>query len=253
MKPITNILLVAALACYIFLPFHEISFQGTQSGFFYTAGLITQDFSVLKTLYALLPFIACFSAIGVNSLKNRYWGFAVAALTSLGLVFLLNASEVHVQPDLTHDPELMYDATLAQGFEVTGLGIGYQASLVLTVMAMLSALLSMLPFKFNRLLEEQIDHSLEEGKKHLSEIGTKVSADLHHEIDKFEKEHVHHKGHKAEKGEKKCQAAAKPEPSVVEGVEVKPAEDPNAAYMPKQPASTPADDSDNPYRDYMPK
>lgn len=249
MKPITNILLVAALACYIFLPFHEISFQGTQSGFFYTAGLITQDFSVLKTIYALLPFIACFSAIGVNSLKNRYWGFAVAALISLGLVFLLNASEVHVQPDLTHDPELMYDATIAQGFEVTGLGIGYQTSLVLTVMAMLSALLSMLPFKFNRLLEEQIDHSFEEGKKHLSEIGTKVSADLHHEINKLEKEHTHRKGQKAAP----AKTESKPlEPMVVEGVEVTTADNPDAAYMPKQPANAP-DDSDNPYRDYMPK
>ena len=252
MKPITNILLVAALACYIFLPFHEISFQGTQSGFFYTAGLITQDFSVLKTLYALLPFISCFTAIGVNSLKNRYWGFAVAALTSLGLVFLLNACEVHVQPDLTHDPDLMADATIAQGFEVTGLGIGYQTSLVLTIMAMVSALLSMLPFKFNRMLEEQIDHSLEEGKKHLTEIGTKMSADIHNEINKLEKDHVRHRGRKAEKGEMNEPAASQPAPTVVEGVEVKPADDPNAAYMPKQPDANTADEG-NPYRDYMPK
>ena len=104
-------------------------------------------------------------------------------------------------------------------------------------MAMVSALLSMLPFKFNRMLEEQIDHSLEEGKKHITEIGTKMSADIHHEINKLEKGHVRHKGRKAEKGENNEQAAS---------------DDPNAAYMPKQPDANTADEG-NPYRDYMPK
>lgn len=191
MKPITNILLILALVCYVFLPFLEISFQGSQSGLAHTAGLITQDFSVGKTLYALLPFISCFAAIGVNGLKNRYWGLLVMVIIAFGLGFLLDSNDVHQQLALTHDPELMADASIAQGFEVTGLGIGYQSCLVLTVMAMVSAFLSILPFKFNLVLERQIDHGFEEGKKHLSEIGSRVSSDIHNEIDRLEeKSHI---------------------------------------------------------------
>ncbi len=186
MKPITNILLILALVCYAFLPFFEISFQGSQSGLAHTAGLITQDFSVIKTLYALLPFISCFAAIGVNGLKNRYWGIAVMAIIVFWLGYLLDSNNVHQQLALTHDPELMADTSIAQGFEVTGLGIGYQSCLVLTVLAMVSAFLSILPFKFNLVLERQIDHSFEEGKKHLSEIGTKVTTDIHNEIGRLE-------------------------------------------------------------------
>ena len=197
MKPVTNILLVLALVCYVFLPFFEISFQGTQSGLAHTAGLITQNFSVGKTIYALLPFITCFAAISVNGFKNRYWGIAVMAIIAVELGFLLNSTgDVHQQLALTHDPDLMAEPSIAQGFEVTGLGIGYQASLALTFMAMISAFLSILPFKFNLVLEEQIDHGFEEGKKHLSEIGSKVSSDIHSEIGKLE-EKSHLKRHKS--------------------------------------------------------
>lgn len=152
----------------------------------HTAGLITQDFSVGKTIYALLPFISCFAAIGVNGLKNRYWGILVMVIIAFGLGFLLDSNEVHQQLALTHDPDLMADASIAQGFEVTGLGIGYYSCLVLTALSMVSAFLSILPFKFNLVLERQIDHGFEEGKKHLSEIGSRVSSDIHNEIDRLE-------------------------------------------------------------------
>ena len=46
-------------------------------------------------------------------------------------------------------------------------------------LSLLSALLSLLPFKFNRVIEESIDNGIEEGKKHLS----KMSHDIAHHRD----------------------------------------------------------------------
>ncbi len=194
----------------------------------HTAGLITQDFSVGKTIYALLPFISCFAAIGVNGLKNRYWGILVMVIIAFGLGFLLDSNDVHQQLALTHDPDLMADASIAQGFEVTGLGIGYYSCLVLTALSMVSAFLSILPFKFNLVLERQIDHGFEEGKKHLSEIGSRVSSDIHNEIDRLE-----------EKSHLKKRKSAVPTQQAVHDDQQQPTERPsekenNADYMPPE-------------------
>ena len=45
MKSITNILLVAALVCYVFLPFYNIPLApSSPTGFDFTAGMITGNF-----------------------------------------------------------------------------------------------------------------------------------------------------------------------------------------------------------------
>ena len=73
MRPITNILLVLALICYLFLPFYDISFIGTVNGLKFTAGTISQALSLSNIILALLPFIAIFGAICLNCLKGRWW------------------------------------------------------------------------------------------------------------------------------------------------------------------------------------
>lgn len=165
MKPITSILLVLALICYVFLPFYEISFQGGLTGFSYTAGSITQRFTLGNTVFALLPFLTCFFAIGFNTLKNRWWGILVTLLIVLGLWFLDRTGHFH-NIALRHAPDVTPSEDVGEGFAIIGLGIGYKASLVLLVAALCSAILSILPFKFNerieRAVDERIDHSLED-------------------------------------------------------------------------------------------
>ena len=165
MKPITSILLALALICYVFLPFYEISFQGGLTGFSYTAGTITQRFTLGNTVFALLPFITCFAAIGFNTLKNRWWGIVVTLLIVVGLWFLDRTGNYH-DIALRHAPDITPSEDVGEGFAIIALGIGYKASLVLLVSALCSAILSMLPFKFNerieRAVDERIDHSLED-------------------------------------------------------------------------------------------
>ena len=73
MRPITNILLVLALICYLFLSFYEISLMGKVTGLGFTAGTISQFQSIGKVALALVPFIACFGAVALNCLKRRWW------------------------------------------------------------------------------------------------------------------------------------------------------------------------------------
>ena len=165
MKPVTSILLALALICYVFLPFYEISFQGGLTGFSYTAGTITQRFTLANTIFVLLPFITCFSAIGFNTLKSRWWGIVVAVLIVLGLWFLDRTGHYH-DIALRHAPDITPSEDVGEGFSIIGLGIGYKASLVLLVASLCSAILSMFPIKFNepieRAVDERIDHSLED-------------------------------------------------------------------------------------------
>ena len=54
MKPITNILLVVALICYTFLAFYNVALMPEPlTGLKYTAGNITANFSLIKTLFGL--------------------------------------------------------------------------------------------------------------------------------------------------------------------------------------------------------
>lgn len=190
MKPITNILLLLALVCYVFLPLFEISFIGSLSGLNFTASMITENKGFQYTFFALIPFITLFLAIGFNCLKNRYWGIVVAVIIFFAIYFFVNLSTMFQGFSLTHDPQVAPSAEMGEGMPVAGLGIGYYASFALTVLSLLSALVSMMPFKFNKRLEESIDKRFETSKKQISKVGHGINDEIHkigHRQDKHEK------------------------------------------------------------------
>ena len=174
MKPITSILLALALICYVFLPFYEISFQGGLTGFSFTAGTITQRFTLGNTVFALLPFLTCFCAIGFNTLKSRWWGILVALLIILGLWFLDRTGHFH-DIALKHAPDVIPSEDVGEGFAIIGLGIGYKAMFVLLIAALCSAIISMLPFKFNEQIERAVDDTIDHGIEDMRAIGRSVS------------------------------------------------------------------------------
>ena len=174
MKPITSILLALALICYVFLPFYEISFQGGLTGFSYTAGTISQRFTLGNTVFALLPFLTCFTAIGFNTLKSRWWGILVALLIVLGLWFLDRTGHFH-DIALKHAPDITPSEDVGEGFAIIGLGIGYKAYLVLLIAALCSTIISMLPFKFNEQIERAVDDTIDHGIEDMRALGTRVS------------------------------------------------------------------------------
>lgn len=166
MKPITSILLVAAIICYCFLPLFNITLvEGSVSGLSYTSAMFSRH-----SIYALLPFISAFFAIVFNSLRNRYWGVLVVLFISLGLYFFATVGSIK-EFALVHDPAAVSDTELTQGIPLSGLGVGYTTSVVLLSVALVSAIVSMLPFKFNELIEQSIDSKLEESRRHLSQLG----------------------------------------------------------------------------------
>ena len=168
MRPITNILLVLALICYVFLPFQDISLMGTVTGLGFTAGTISQSLSIRNIALALLPFIACFGAIALNCMKRRYWVLGAIACILLWLWFYTVTGNSH-DISLQHAPEVTPDNDLGEGFSVIGMGIGYTLSRVLTALSLLSALISLLPFKFNQTIEKAVDDTFEGGRRHVRE------------------------------------------------------------------------------------
>ena len=55
MKPITNILLLLALVCYVFLPLFEISHMGSLTGLEFSSSLITYQLGMKYSLYYAIP------------------------------------------------------------------------------------------------------------------------------------------------------------------------------------------------------
>jgi uncharacterized membrane protein (Fun14 family) len=157
---------VLALICYVFLPFYEVSFIGTRTGLVFTAGTISKALSIGSVVIALLPFVACFGAIAFNSLKRRWWVPAAIACILVWLWFYINTSNLH-DIMLLHAPEVTPDNDLGEGFSIIGLGIGYKLSFILTVLSLISALLSLLPFKFNETIEKAVDDTFEDGRRHV--------------------------------------------------------------------------------------
>ncbi len=243
MKPITNILLIGALICYIFLPFHIMELTGSITGIAYTAGTIADNLSLGNTLYALLPFIACFGAITFNCMKHRYWGVVAGVLILTGIAFLACVDTPTYVP-LTHEPDVM-PIDPQEGQKIVGMGIGYYLAFALLGLSLVSCVISMLPFKFNTVLEHSIDDTIERGisasKKNLSRMG--------HEIHD-EWVHLEHK-----RGNKHSTAEHKEAPSTEP---MKKVEENHAAYMPPEtdtpntPGASPdADSTGN--EAYMPK
>ena len=182
MRPITNILLVLALICYLFLPFQDISLMGTVSGLGFTAGTISQFQSIGKVALALVPFVACFGAIALNCLRQRWWVLGAIACIVLWLWFYTMTCNSH-DISLQHAPEVTPDNDLGEGFSVIGMGIGYKLSRILTWLSLLSAIISLLPFKFNETIEKAVDDTFEGGRRHVRE-----------EFKRFENAHKGHKG-----------------------------------------------------------
>ncbi len=177
MKPITNILLVLAIICYVFLPFYHISFQGTITGFSFTASTITQQPTLRHITFALLPFIACFFAIGFNTLKNRWWGLASVAFILLGLYFFNVTHDVQAIA-LRHAPDVVPSDGMGEGFEVKSVAVGYIASCTLMVLSLISAILSVLPFDFNFTLERAVDQTIDRGIDDVKAFGTRMSGEV---------------------------------------------------------------------------
>ncbi len=186
MRPITNILLVLALICYLFLPFQDISLMGKVTGLGFTAGTISQSLSISNIVLALLPFLACFGAVALNCMKRRWWVLGTIACILLWLWFYSATGTSH-DISLEHAPEVTPDNDLGEGFSVIGMGIGYKLSRILTWLSLISAAVSMLPFKFNETIEKAVDDTFEDGRRHVRE-----------EFKRLENAHKGkgHKGHK---------------------------------------------------------
>jgi len=178
MRPITNILLVLALICYVFLPFYDISLLGTVTGLGFTAGTISQSLSLGSVVLALLPFITCFGAIALNCLKQRWWVLGAIAFIIVGLWFFMHTNSLH-DIGLQHAPEVTPDNDLGEGFSIIGLGIGYKLSFALLVLSLISALVSLLPFKFNETIEKAVDDTFEDGRRHVRNELNRLESNLH--------------------------------------------------------------------------
>lgn len=143
MKPLTNILLIAYLVVYSFLPFFDVALDGGWSGLKYTAETISNAESLMNELFALLPFAVGFGAIAINCMKNRYWGLAAAACICAGLYFYIDARDfIHIE--------------MPQFYAIKSLGFGFQIGYYLLIAALVSAVLSVLPFSFNKFLAREI-------------------------------------------------------------------------------------------------
>ena len=143
--------------------------------------------SLLKTIFALLPFSACFAGVAINSNKHRSWGVVTAAIIVTGIVFFSKPDLFFETWDLNHDPELIGDqAARMEGFKEKELNIGYYASNTLMWMSLVSCIISLFPFKFNQTLERTIDDSIERSLHRSKEGITKVHKELQEEITHLE-------------------------------------------------------------------
>ena len=148
------------------------------TGLGFTAGKISQSLSLNNVVLALLPFITCFGAIALNCLKKRWWVLGTIALIIVGLLFFAHTNNLH-DIGLEHAPEVTPDNDLGEGFAITGLGIGYKLSYALYVLSLLSALISLLPFKFNETIEKAVDDTFEDGRRLARNEFNRLESNLH--------------------------------------------------------------------------
>ena len=154
-----------------------MSLIGTVTGMGFTAGLISQSLSIKSVLLALMPFITCFGAIALNCLKKRWWILGAIALIILAMLFFKHTSVTH-DVILRHAPEVTPDNDLGEGFSIIGLGIGYKLSFILVGLALLSAIISILPFKFNERIQKAMDDTFEGGRRHVREEFNRIENNL---------------------------------------------------------------------------
>ncbi len=237
MKPITNILLLLALVFYVFLPIMELSHMGSITGMDFSASLLTYKGD---TIYALTPFITIFLAIGFNCLRSRWWGIIDAILILMAIFFFVNILTKFQGLPLAHNPEVVADTEMSEGMGIDGLRSGFYLSSITTILAFISALISLMPFEFNKRLEERFDKRFESGKRQIGKVGHTI----HDELNKIGKKNKN----TVEQPAEKQQPALEPEP----------AQEPSTASE----QAAPSDDSrfmpgdmtqDEKYKDYMPK
>lgn len=178
MKPITNILLVLALVFYVFLPLFEITHMGSISGLDFSASLLSYEQSRF-TVFALTPFVTLFLAIGFNCLRSRWWGIIDAILILLAIFFFVSMLTKFQGLPLVHNPEVAADTEMSEGMPIDGLRSGFYLSAGATILAFLSALVSLMPFDFNKRLEERIDKRFESGKRHIGKVGHTIHDEIH--------------------------------------------------------------------------
>ena len=154
MKPITNILLIIYIIAYTFLPIFDVSLVGGQTGFDYTAYTISNSDELLKQIFSLLPFIVAFAAISFNCMKNRFWGIAVAIIICFGLYFYVDAKDFV----LIQKPEF---------FKIESLGVGFYVGYASLLLSLISAAISVLPFKFNKLHARENTLFAHKNKQHM--------------------------------------------------------------------------------------
>ena len=142
-------------------------------------------------LLALLPFISIFGAVALNCLKNRWWTLGAIALILVGLWFFMHTSSHH-EIMLRHQPEITPDNDLGEGFSITGLGIGHTLSCILMVLSLISAIISLLPFKFNETIERAVDDTFEDGRRHVREEFKRLETAIRsHHKSKGAAKHIH--------------------------------------------------------------
>ena len=176
MKPITNILLVLALVCYVFLPLMEITHMGSITGLDFSASLLSFNKHIL---YALTPFITLFLAIGFNCLRSRWWGIIDAILILMAIFFFITVLTKFQGLPLVHNPEVVADTEISEGMPIDGLKSGFYLSSALTILAFFSALISLMPFEFNKRLEERIDKRFESSKRQIGKVGHTIHDEFH--------------------------------------------------------------------------
>ena len=137
MKAITNTLLIISIICYVFLPFYELSFEGSWSGLKYTAETISNIESFLSKLFVLIPFIACFGGILFNYLKGRYWRIATGLCIIAGLYFYVTARDLSIAAN----PQL---------FSISGLGYGFNIGFSALIAALITNIISIVLTFFKR-------------------------------------------------------------------------------------------------------
>ena len=159
--------------------------MGKVTGLGFTAGTISQSLSISNIALALLPFIACFGAVALNCMKRRWWVLGTIACILLWIWFYSITGNSH-DISLEHAPEVTPDNDLGEGFSVIGMGIGYKLSRILAWLSLISAVISMLPFKFNETIEKAVDDTFEDGRRHVRQ-----------EFKRLENAHKPHKSKKA--------------------------------------------------------
>lgn len=227
--------MLLTLVAYVFMPLFEISLIGNLTGLRFTELMISANNGFQYTFFSLLPFVTIFLAIGFNCLKNRYWGILVALLIFVAFYFLVSLSQVSQVFSLVNNTE----SEMGEGMPIVDVGIGYYVSMALVVLSFISTLVSLLPFKFNKKLEESIDSrlgkSLESGKKHISKVGHGI----HDEFHKKGSNKIHDGGNETVKPDGASMAAGDDKPIDRED---------ESRFMPQQERNA----EDKNYSDYMP-